>query len=100
MIIDENALPTLYQFFGNYCNQDYDIEYGNFDTAVASYMRESSDSDKENLARDILFLLSRGYSENELSIAMNALQNSIDPVRLGSTPSKWLASICDKISCK
>ena len=58
--------PILRQFFHNYLNEDYDLEYQDTSHAVAAFLADATPESLRNIAHEITQLLASKLTPTEL----------------------------------
>ena len=90
----------LYQFFGCYFNQDYDVMVENFDRnkptipqLVYGFKEENPPDCIPPVIKELEHLISQQYTSTVLDTLSSELGNDLDVVRLGYTYQQFLIEI-------
>ncbi|WP_431330190.1 contact-dependent growth inhibition system immunity protein [Streptomyces sp. IPPR8] len=89
--------PELNQFLGAYFHQDFFDEYASYDDAVDDYLAGASDSDRDQLVRDISDLLSLTTADRDLKQAATVLGMDVAPPS-GTGIRQWLCDVLGVVS--
>lgn len=84
--------PELNQFLGGYFHQDFFEEYASYSDAVDDYLAGASESDRDQLVRDISDLLSLATTDRELKQAVSILGMDVSPPS-GTGIRQWLSDV-------
>ncbi|MET8819708.1 contact-dependent growth inhibition system immunity protein [Streptomyces rochei] len=94
---DRARFPELNQFLGAYFHQDFFDEYASYDDAVDDYLAGASDSDRDQLVRDISDLLSLTTADRDLKQAATVLGMDVAPPS-GTGIRQWLCDVLGVVS--
>ena len=84
--------PELSQFLGSYFHQDFFDEYTSHGEAVDDYLAGTSETDRNQLVRDIAELLALAATDRNLKEATSLLGMEVSPPT-GVGIRQWLADV-------
>ena len=86
-------ISPLGQFFGSYLNQDWPEEYGNAWSAVEDYVALEPLNRRSSARRELVELLSRCGSEEQLMSAADQVYLNYHPPFDGFSYREWLEKV-------
>lgn len=89
--------PELNQFLGSYFHQDFFDEYTSHSEAVNDYVAGASETDRNQLMRDIAELRALAVTDKELKEATSILGMEVSPPA-GVGIRQWLADVSGIVS--
>ena len=93
-----NEESLLYQFFGGYFNQDWDLDAASPEEVVLDFKRESDPKEVQELAQSILRYADKFKNDADLD---NALFKELDcyysPSLKGQSAKSWLIGISEML---
>ena len=89
--------PELSQFLGSYFHQDFFDEYTSHGEAVDDYLAGTSETDRNQLVRDIAELLALAATDRNLKEATSLLGMEVSPPT-GVGIRQWLADVSGIVS--
>lgn len=85
---------SLYQFFGGYYHQDWEMDHGRSDEVLQRFVTDSSEGMRHELVAELDALLDSCETDDALSaIVFHDLGCFYDPSQEGITMRTWLRSL-------